>query len=199
MDCNQLVVLYEKEQYDEIAKIENDPLNSFSDDPFALQLFGAVYFKLGNFSKSFSLLENLESILGTDVSYLSLFAATCRRLGQFSKAEALFLKALKIQPDSIETKNNYANLLIDLGKYQQAIDLLNVIIQSNPNYHDAVNNLERASNLLTTSSQNANDDSSVPADKSWSLPDPLMLSFDGNEIGVNSFLNNSHQEKDSHK
>ena len=77
--------------------------------------------------------------------------------------------------------------------------MLNVIIQSNPNYHDAVNNLERASNLLTTSFQNTNDDSLVPADNSWSLPDPLMLSFDGNEIGVNSFLNNSHQEKDSHR
>ena len=66
------------------------------------------------------------------------------------RAEELFERALKIEPKAKDVKNNYSNLLIDQGKYDEAIKILEEILSEEPDYEDARLNLKSFSveNLL---------------------------------------------------
>ena len=84
-------------------------------------LEAAAYFCTGEYANAFNLLVELESTFGHAADFLSLFAATpVGGLGEPNKAEELFKRALEISPDSPEVRNNYANLLIDLNRYDEA-------------------------------------------------------------------------------
>lgn len=155
------------------------------DEPVLAKIVSACYFKLGEFSKAFALLESLESIYYNDVEFLSLFASTSRRLGDLTRSEVLFKRAISIDPDSISLKNNYANLLIDLHLYQEARLTLNDVLQKNPTYSDSIVNLNRLNHLESTNSTSTSSisaASSMPTSQGFSLADPLLLAFADSEI-----------------
>ena len=50
-------------------------------------------------------------------SFFSLIGSTFRRLGDFERSEKYLCIAKDIEPLSIQIQNNYANLLIDLKRF----------------------------------------------------------------------------------
>ena len=167
MNLNEL---YANNHFHEIvAYLESKEKISYEDDPLESQLFAASYFRLGNYTKAYDILSNLESSLINDVNYLSMYGATCRRLGNHTKAKELFEKALVISPESKIINNNYSNLLIDFKQYDKAISILTQIVHDHPSYNDAVENLNRAKYLK------AND---IPPTKSPTAPASPVINSD---------------------
>lgn len=142
--------------------------------PLAAQILAASLFQLGEYSRAASLLDALEAPLGQDRDYLSLYGATCRRLGQLEQAERLLSRALKLDPAAPQVRNNYANLLIDLGRVDEARVMLEQLLQEQPDYQDARANLNR----LQFRAQPA----AVPSAQAWLPADPLMLAFAEEEV-----------------
>jgi Tfp pilus assembly protein PilF len=128
-------------------------------------------------------LVELESTFGHTADFLSLFAATCRRVGEFQKAEQLFQRALKISPDSPAVRNNYANLLIDLNRYEEASVILDDLLKDNPSYSDALINKNR---LVAAINNAENSQTNVSIDEPFKLSDPLLLSFADDEVSYSN-------------
>ena len=103
--------------------------------------------QIGEFKQSELLLRDLESAFSSDPDFLSLYAATSRRLGDMTKAEMLFSKALELSPNSPNVLNNYANLLIDLKRFDEAEKILVTLISQHPDYKDARVNKNRLDQL----------------------------------------------------
>ena len=165
-------------------------------DPFSSNILAAAYFRLGDYSTAQVLLSDLEVSFGEQCSFLSLYAATCRRLGMFEKAEELFQKALSIDDTSIHTMNNYANLLIDKSNYDQARSFLDRVLQINPTYKDALENLHRLNTLVssrTLGDQSDNQDTLINS----SFKDPLLLAFGKEEVdfSLNRYLSAASKDK----
>ena len=149
-----------------------------------INIIAACFFKLGEYSEAQLLLDRLAPFLSEDASFLSLYASNSRLQGEYEKSESLFLSALKIDSKSPQVRNNYANLLIDMKKYDQAREILVSLLSSDPNYSDARTNLNRLSfvqSSLSADSQKQNSDL-TPDATGYSLADPLLLAFADREI-----------------
>ena len=140
--------------------------------PLAAQVLAASLFQLGDYGSAAALLESLEAALWQDRDYLSLYGATCSRLGLLTRAEQLLARALKLDPSAPQVRNNYANLLIDLGRTDEARALLEQLLLEQPDYHDARVNLNR----LQFREQPA------ATSIAWAPGDPLMLAFAEEEV-----------------
>ena len=191
MNQYQLLLLFQQGQYSKITSFIDESSLSFESDPNIAHLYAASLFKLGSFEKALEILETLESAFDNNVDYLSLFGATLRRVGNLEKAEILLSKAIKLDPDNPFIKNNYANLLIDIGRFLEAQNILDALLRQNPQYEDARINLNRLSFLASKSNSDnkldeVHSDSQVPSEtkttnQSNSL-DPLYLAFAEEEV-----------------
>ena len=139
----KLLGLYERGQFRDVLKQVKALNLRLSREPVAAQIVAGALFQLGEFAKAAELLEQHESVLDGDGSFLSLYGATCRRLGQLTQAKDLFSRALTLDPKSPQIRNNYANLLIDLDELDEARKMLLDLLAENPGYSDARANLNR--------------------------------------------------------
>ncbi len=152
-------------------------------DPVAAKLLAAALFSVGEFAAAAPLLDELEPSFGLNAEFLSLFAANCRRLGQLQQAEDLFTRALEINSDSRPIRNNYANLLIDLGRLDDARRILHRLLEEAPDYEDARANLNRLGfQSKAESTPISRNDQSDQSYEGWSLADPLLLAFSEEEV-----------------
>lgn len=188
---DDVVTLCNAGSYTEAINLSLNISPNLLDDPVLAKVVSACYFRLGEFSKAFVLLESLEAIYYNDVEFLSLLASTSRRLGDLTKSEITFKRAINIDPDSITIKNNYANLLIDLHLYDEARAMLNDVLEREPGYSDSIINLNRLNHLESTSnplslssSVSTTTSSGLSGSKinGFSLADPLLLAFADSEI-----------------
>ena len=100
-----------------------------------------------------------------------------------------FSKRHRINSNDIYLKNNYSNLLIDLGRLSEAKKILTDIISSNPDYEDAKANLHRLESQLLLSKhtifsitkQLAESVDSLN-DVDYSFYDPLLFAFSKEEV-----------------
>ncbi len=177
----QLLEIFEKGNFSKV--IENWDKLQFqaSQDPDSAFIVAAAYFRLGDMQKACEICELIEGPLSSNASFLSMYAAVLRRLNLLTRAEDVFKQALSIEPESKEIKNNYSNLLIDQKKYDQAIEILNNILASFPEYEDAILNLERCKSLINDlnikRSENAQDNSIAKV-----FGDPLQEAFNPSEV-----------------
>ena len=143
--------------------------------PDTLNILAASYFLIGDFSSVVPLIKKLEPFLSSDPNFLSLCGATYRRLGQLTLACSYLEKAIKIDP-SPDIRNNYANLLADLGHHEKALEILSEVLLANPGHPDALINKERISKLVKSST---NKSSFTPNSslQPFQLADPLQLAF----------------------
>ncbi len=179
----QLTDLFSTGRYHDLIAAARTSGVTPQQDPVAAHLLAAALFSVGEFGAAAPLLDELEPSFGLNADFLSLFAANCRRLGELQHAEQLFARALEINSDSLPIRNNYANLLIDLGRHVDARKILLRLIEEAPDYADARANLNRLGFQ--------NKPESIPASNSalpdgefegWSLADPLLLAFSEEEI-----------------
>ncbi|QNI41147.1 tetratricopeptide repeat protein [Synechococcus sp. A15-28] len=191
MNYDQLLLLFQQGQYSKITSFIDESSLSFESDPNVAHLYAASLFKLGSFGKALEILETLESALDNNVDYLSLFGATLRRVGNLEKAEVLLNKAMKLDSKNPFIRNNYANLLIDLGRFSDARNILDSLLLQNPKYEDARINLNRLTFIATQSTGNKKSEDVdfntqvTSGTKSISQPkvlDPLHLAFDEEEV-----------------
>ena len=108
-----------------------------------------------------------------------MYAAALRRLSLLERSEEMFEKAIDIDPEKEDVLNNYSNLLIDQKRYYKAITTLEKIIDKNPSYTDAIQNLQRARDLKEEESQIKN--VSRSEDRNY-FGDPLDEAFEVKEV-----------------
>jgi len=184
-----LLEKYQQGHFSEVISIASSSNISPANDPRSAHVFAAALFSLGQVQDAVEILADLESSLSDDDSYLSLYGAALRRCGDLEASKNLFLRAITLAPDNPTLNNNYANLLIDMKQYSDAIDILQNIVDSYPNYIDATTNLSRARALhaqgLSTASNdipvNSNEES-IDIAQLDVLLDPLLMAFDAQEV-----------------
>lgn len=184
-----LLSLYQQGRHHEVISQAQAQAVSPESHPLAAQVLAASLFQLADYGQAATLLEALEASLSQDSHYLSLYGATCRRLGQLQKAEQLLRRAMDLSGQAPEIRNNYANLLIDLGRTGEARALLEGLIAENPSYQDAQINLnrlrfrdqERQVQAPVSSDPSPALASSAPGSH-WTPADPLMMAFSEEEV-----------------
>ena len=142
---DQLAELFSAGRYHDLIAAAQAAEVTPQSDPPAAQLLAGALFSVGQFADAAPLLDQLEPAFGLNPEFLSLFGANCRRLGQLQRAEELFARALAISPHSVPIRNNQANLLIDLGRFDEAREILTRLLEEVPDYGDARANLNRLS------------------------------------------------------
>lgn len=166
-------------RYHEI--VSSIDLVSFSplEQPAVANIVGAAYFKLGDFSSALSLLSDIESCYVDDIEYLILYGSCLRRIGDLDNAYIQFQRALKIDSSSPRLQNNYANLLIDLTRFDEADKILTELLSKNPSYDDAAANLRR---LNERRKSHSSESDQVTCSQSWEFANPLLLAFSQEEV-----------------
>ena len=183
-----LLQKFQQGHFGEILSLTQSTDLSTGTDPRSMHVVAASHFSLGQISEALEILVELESSLGEDDGYLGLYGAVLRRSGNFIKAQEVFLRAISASPESFVLKNNYANLLIDMGDYEGAESLLKLVLDKAPDYTDASENLSRLRTLRdyqiaeqSRQSTSKQLNSSVVYSAS-SLLDPLLMAFDQVEV-----------------
>ena len=147
IDAVALRQSFEQGKYSEIISLCADNEDFVINDPSIMYILAAAQLRLGNNQAAQELCERLEGPYKENEGFLSMYAAVLRRQGLFKRSEEIFKQALAIN-NSLETRNNYSNLLIDKGEYENAKKMLSAIVEAEPNYTDAVENLERVKGLI---------------------------------------------------
>ena len=76
---------FTKGKYLDAIEIANNYSIGPENDPYTSNIVAACLFRLGRYNEAYLLLEQLQSSLGDNYSYLSLFGAAARRLGYLEK------------------------------------------------------------------------------------------------------------------
>ena len=177
---DKLNYLYQQGNHSEVIDLAMaqgiNPVN----DPLSSNILAASYFMVGSYQESNNLLEQLYASFESNPDFLSLYATNSRRLGNFSLAKKLFIKSIELSPSNHFIQNNYANLLIDVGELDQAIDILASITSNYPDYQEAQDNYSRACTLKKVLTDDTT--SSHPKNSNLALEDPLLLAFNQDEI-----------------
>ena len=163
---------------DVVDSIDYSDFSPF-ENPVIAKIVAASYFKLGDYGRSLSLLSQIESCFIDDIDYLSLYGACLRRSGDLDLARIQFERALKIDPNLLHVQNNFANLLIDMGDFDEAEMILKRVIDIDPSYGDACTNMQRLNEKKLTFEGKK---SHVVSSASWSLADPLLMAFSNEEV-----------------
>ena len=180
-DSPSFSTLYAQGRFHELIALARQQSLTAETDPEHAQMLAIALFKVGEFASADSVLQGLEAAFGLNADFLSLYGANCRRLGRLSDAENLFQRALRLDPDSQGIRNNYANLLIDLARFDEAQLILSKLLVENSEYEDARSNFNRLSLLKADTSPTSTCVESGEVD-GWSLADPLLLAFSDEEV-----------------
>jgi len=179
---DRLTTDFQAGRYRELVQVCEQELQP-AQDPLAAQVLAAALFQLSQYEQAAAVLAELEGALGDLADYLSLYGATCRRLGRLDRARELLARAYRVDPASKAIRNNYANLLIDLGELQQARLLLEALLQEDPDFRDARVNLNRLEFHRQSHQVDPQPAPSAPSrSASWLPNDPLMLAFSDSEV-----------------
>ena len=175
-------------RYSEVISIGNSNNITADNDPASAYVIAAAFFSLGKVQQSLEILAELEESMGYDENFLSLYGAVLRRSGDLALSSTIFRRAIAQSPENPTLNNNYANLLIDLGQLTEAKNLLSSIVQSHPDYVDAVENLQRADALISAQTNLSQPTSSIINNVALDsksvdqLLDPLLMAFDTEEV-----------------
>ena len=112
------------------------------------------------------------------------------QVGDFEQAKVVFENALESSRIILLLRTTIRNLLIDLRQYADAKSLLLNILEIEPNYNDALQNLNRV-NFLLENSSSFEVSSAVKANVNSQLwvSDPLIDAFSDDEVSKMGALN----------
>lgn len=195
------VQLFQASDYKSIIEhVSTSGINRLEQHPQASYFAAIAFYREQMYEQSRRCLEHLAPLSSRDSALLSFYGAVCRRLNDFAISFQALTRACELSPSDPAVQNNYANLLIDLGRYDESREILQRLLRDNPDYADANANLQRlsrcildASGQITTSldskNPSATPNSIQPSSTStnseqviWSPPDPLSLAFSDAEV-----------------
>ena len=174
---SQIKSLFTSNKYTQIISLHKEGIEITTLSVNDQLRIAAAYFQSKDYNETLEILDLIAPYQANSTDYLNLTAISYRKLGRYDKAHDLLTEAERIDPSSIEVKSNKANVLLDLGRIDEAEKILRKIIKKNPDFEDAKTNLARA-NLLKEQLINTN---SVNTSKSMDLGysnDPLLFAFD---------------------
>ena len=99
------------------------------------------HFKVGNFEDVISLSNKLLKKLPNHEYLLNMIGMSHHRLNQLEKAEDIFVKAINRNKANVILRLNYSMVLKSQERISDAILELENIIEREPNYIPAINNL----------------------------------------------------------
>ena len=144
---SQLETLFNKSNFAKIIAIhKNRTIISELSAQDQLRIV-ASYFRASEYDAAIKLIEEIAPFQGNSPDYLNIGAISYRKIGQSQKAYEMLLEAEEMEPDSIQIKSNKANILMDLGRLDEAKTLLTEIIRNNPEFEDAKINMSRAHHI----------------------------------------------------
>ncbi len=98
-------------------------------------------FDNGKYLEAVSKAKKLLNKLPGNEFLVNIIGLSYLKLGHLEEAKNLYIKAIKTNPVAVSFRNNYANVLKSLQKYEDAEKILKGIIGKYPNYINAINNL----------------------------------------------------------
>ncbi len=125
-----------------------------------------------------------------------MHGAVLRRVGQRDEAESVFREALSLHKEDKFLNNNFANLLIDQQKFDNAEEILNKLIEIYPDYEDAQANLNRLkfqrrlSESAPKTSKPANAQQILEEDP---FIDPILAAFSDDEVALAGGINSKNK------
>jgi len=138
----------------------------------------ASFFKVGNLLRAKQIADDYYHLMPFNPAFVGLYGALLRRLGQLQESRRIFEEGIKVFNDDPFVLNNYANLLIDLQDYEQAGNILESCLSTNPpNTSDIVANIERLRRIRSNINQQYNEST-----KETQAIDPLHSSFGNDEV-----------------
>ena len=204
-----LIELFQKGDYLGVleAAQQND-LNPHK-DPIQSMLVAASHLELGNPDQTLKLCHELKASLGSRIDFRKLMASALRRSGRLKEAELFYRDTLQRFPKDLELKSNFANLLVDINKQNEAKILLEQISQEKPDDTKAKESLLQLSSLEAAPTQTSKalltkarksrkrpaDNDETSAVHSFDL-DPLAMAFSEDEVKEDQRL---RREKKKHK
>ncbi|MBN2460379.1 MAG: tetratricopeptide repeat protein [Candidatus Cloacimonetes bacterium] len=134
------VTLYRKNSQWFVKGFIMGPLELVNGENEAIQQI-AVLLSKNDFSRAFSLLRKYTDIYFDSADMYYYWGMYYSLTHNPAAAEIYFLTAIEIDPDFIEAKYNYAYILHTRGDKPGARDFYREIIEQNPQYLKALNNL----------------------------------------------------------
>src|SRR5215470_6858608 len=117
----------------------------------AWDTLGTILFDRGAIAESRDCYQRAVQIRPDFLSALNNLAVVLHNLGQFDASETYYRKALKFQSNNFEIQLNFANLLGELTRYQEALELTERVLERCPRSNksnrvalELKRNLERA-------------------------------------------------------
>ena len=148
-------------------------------DPSHRHIVAASYYFLGDYDSAISLCESIYPFLNGDEAFLAFYGSALRKSGDSDVALKFYKDSLSLIPTSLLLKNNLANLLLDLSRFDEAKILLEEVLSQEPQYTDALENMKRLEFLSSQSLSQSTEH--VPTDHALSL-DPLNRAFSVEEV-----------------
>lgn len=102
---------------------------------------GIVAFERGSFEAALSILEQAVKVDPARIDILSDLAVVAHNFGDRAKAETCFRAALLRMPDAARLNFNFANLLKDQARWDEALDHYRRSVAGEPSFAPAHNNL----------------------------------------------------------
>lgn len=148
-------------------------------DPSQRNIVAVSYYYLGDYDSAISLCESIYPFLNGDEAFLAFYGSALRKSGDTDAALKFYKDSLLLIPTSLMLKNNLANLLLDLSRFDEAKVLLQEVLAQEPQYTDALENVKRLEFLSSQSPSQSTESASI--DPAISL-DPLNRAFSVEEV-----------------
>ena len=198
LESEKLIKLFANGEFNKLVKLFEKLNINPSNNPVECKILAAAHFKLGNNLECLTICESIAPALGSEPEFISIYGAALRKNNNIVEAERIFKQAIQLNESNPILLNNYANVLIDQNKLDEAIKILeNLSRKQPPNIEDVRINLNRAifikdqNNIGETAKSILNDEANVLAD----FTDPLYDAFSEEEITIKDIGNLSKATK----
>ena len=141
VEINNLLTLFQSQQFDEAEKLAIALSERFPKHPFAWQMLGVVLKQTGRIRESLVPLEKSVYLAPQDPGAHNNLGVTLQKLGKLKEAEASYIKAIELQSNFVEAYLNLGITLKGLGKLANAETRWREALIFRPDYVEAHYNL----------------------------------------------------------
>ena len=171
MDLN---VAFNNKNYQSIVDHFSSLSSTAEIGPSEKHIIAVSHYYLGDYATALSLCESIYPFMNGDEAFLAFYGSTLRKSGDTNSAFTFYKDSLSLVPDSLLLKNNFANLLLDLARFDEAKLLLDEVLSQEPQYTDALENVKRLEFLLSNAASQqttslATTSSFDPLDRAFSI------------------------------
>lgn len=132
MSAESLIELHRRGDHAGVLRLARSIDVQPTADPQSALVVAGSLFQLGRYRDALQICMVIQPVVQNELSFLNLFALCLRRLDQVAKAEQVFRLGLEQHPASPALTSNYANLLLDQERLDEAETLLQQALAAAP-------------------------------------------------------------------